>query len=252
MYQFVGQMCFKEVHPFVLHTQLTCLSCATSQAYRCYTLGSILMALAHLVDIGAFYAAMPMTPHAGRPPALPVFLLSAWPPFPRSSVPACTTTVRPRTLSGPISLMSLSSTEPFALPCPSVLKFPRSPTWRSESSGAPCSFWCGLTIVVLSVSVLLTADSMEVRPLTVRSCTGAAIGVVAECVNVHATLSVGVVAGDVPCYSGWRSLAVLCESDGALDVGVTTENSDCVRVSAASSTSALIHQQCHHLQTRQE
>ena len=35
-----------------------------------------------------------MTPHAGRPPALPVVLLCSWPPLPRSSVPACTTNVR--------------------------------------------------------------------------------------------------------------------------------------------------------------
>lgn len=64
----------------------------------------------------SFYAAMPMTPQAGRRPALPVFLLSSLPPLPRSSVPACTTTVRPSTLSGPMSLISLSVTEPVALP----------------------------------------------------------------------------------------------------------------------------------------
>lgn len=42
----------------------------------------------------AIYAAMPMTPQAGRGPALPVFLLSSFPPLPRSSVPAWTTMVR--------------------------------------------------------------------------------------------------------------------------------------------------------------
>ena len=86
-----------------------------------------------------------MTPQAGRPPALPVFLLSSLPPLPRSSVPACTTTVRPSTLSGPISLMNLSVVEPLPLPWPSVSKLPRSPTWRLLSSGAPCSWLCGLT-----------------------------------------------------------------------------------------------------------
>lgn len=40
------------------------------------------------------YAAMPMTPQAGRAPALPVFLLSSVPPRPRSSVPAWVTMVR--------------------------------------------------------------------------------------------------------------------------------------------------------------
>ena len=71
------------------------------------------------------YAAMPITPQAGRGPALPVFLLSSWPPFPRSSVPAWTTMVRckwlvsivssmcviqhtPRTLCSPMSLIKLS------------------------------------------------------------------------------------------------------------------------------------------------
>lgn len=40
-----------------------------------------------LFEQSIFYAAMPMTPHAGRVPALPVFLDSSFPPFPRSSVP---------------------------------------------------------------------------------------------------------------------------------------------------------------------
>jgi len=38
-------------------------------------------------------------PQAGRPPALPVFLESGWPPLPRSSVPEWTTTVRCATVS---------------------------------------------------------------------------------------------------------------------------------------------------------
>ena len=86
-------------------------------------------------------------PQAGRPPALPVFVDSSLPPFPRSSVPAWTTTVRfdcqqyqetlhgvlvegltPKTLSWPISLTILSCIDPTALPWPSVLMFPRSPT----------------------------------------------------------------------------------------------------------------------------
>ena len=88
-----------------------------------------------------------MTPQAGRAPALPVFLLSSFSPLPRSSVPAWTTTVRPSTLSGPISLMNLSETLPVALPWASVLKLPRSPTWRSLSEGAPWVLLWGLTVV---------------------------------------------------------------------------------------------------------
>ena len=94
---------------------------------------------------GLIYWEIPITPQAGRAPALPVFLLSSFSPLPRSSVPAWTTTVRPRTLSGPISLMNLSETVPSALPWASVLKLPRSPTWRSLSEGAPWVLLWGLT-----------------------------------------------------------------------------------------------------------
>lgn len=62
--------------------------------------------------------------------------------------------------------------------------------------------------------------------LTVRSGRGAAVGVVAEGVDVHTTLSVGVVAGDVPCDGGLRVLVGLLEGDGSLDVGVSTDDSD--------------------------
>jgi hypothetical protein len=61
----------------------------------------------------------------------------------------------------------------------------------------------------------------------VRSSAGASVGVVAKSVDVHATLSVGVVAGNVPCDLGGRGLVLLLEGDGALDVGVSTEDGDC-------------------------
>ena len=35
---------------------------------------------------------------------------------------------------------------PLALPWLSVLKLPRSPTWRSVSEGAPCCLLKGLTV----------------------------------------------------------------------------------------------------------
>jgi hypothetical protein len=60
----------------------------------------------------------------------------------------------------------------------------------------------------------------------VRSRAGAAVGVVAESVDVHAALSVGIVAGDVPCDLSVGGLVLLLEGDGALDVGVSTENGD--------------------------
>jgi hypothetical protein len=58
--------------------------------------------------------------------------------------------------------------------------------------------------------------------------TGAAVGVVAEGVDVHAPLGVGVVAGDVPGDGGGGVLIGLLEGDGALDFGVTTEDGNYV------------------------
>lgn len=66
----------------------------------------------------------------------------------------------------------------------------------------------------------------EVWLRTMRSSACAAVGVVAKSVDVHATLSVGVVAGDVPCDLGVGGIALLLEGDGALDVGVSTEDGD--------------------------
>lgn len=53
---------------------------------------------------------------------------------------------------------------------------------------------------------------------------GAAVGVVAEGVDVEATLGVGVVAGNVPADGGRGVLGLLLEDDGAGDLGVTTED----------------------------
>ena len=65
---------------------------------------------------------------------------------------------------------------------------------------------------------------------------GAAVGVVTEGVDVEATLSVGVVAGEVPADGGRVGLGSLLESDGAGDLGVTSENSDCSTQSRVVST----------------
>lgn len=56
---------------------------------------------------------------------------------------------------------------------------------------------------------------------------GAAVGVVAEGVDVEATLGVGVVAGQVPADGGRVGLGSLLEGNGAGDLRVTSENSDC-------------------------
>lgn len=55
----------------------------------------------------------------------------------------------------------------------------------------------------------------------------ATVGVVTKGVDVHATLGVRVMAGDVPGDGGGRRLGGLLKDHGALDVGVTTEYRDC-------------------------
>ena len=63
--------------------------------------------------------------------------------------------------------------------------------------------------------------------LTMRSGGGTPVCVVTESVNVHSTLSIGIIARDVPCYGGWAGFGGLLEGDGSLDVGITTENGNC-------------------------
>lgn len=60
-----------------------------------------------------------------------------------------------------------------------------------------------------------------------RTSARAAVGVVSKLVHVHATLGVGIVAGDVPADGGVRGVGGLLEGDGALDVGVTPEDGNC-------------------------
>jgi hypothetical protein len=71
------------------------------------------------------------------------------------------------------------------------------------------------------------SSSRDPSRLTVRTGASATVGVVTEGVDVHSALGVGIVAGDVPGDLGLGGLGGLLEGDGALDVGVTTDNSDC-------------------------
>ena len=64
-----------------------------------------------------------------------------------------------------------------------------------------------------------------------RSSARAAVGVVTKLVDVHATLSIGVVALDVVGDSGGAGLRGLLEGDGAGDGRVTTKDCDCSRKS---------------------
>ena len=66
----------------------------------------------------------------------------------------------------------------------------------------------------------------------------AAVCVVTELVDVHASLGVGIVATDVPCYISWGRLGGLFEGDGALDVRVTSQNSNWTYVSCMAGQMA--------------
>lgn len=60
--------------------------------------------------------------------------------------------------------------------------------------------------------------------LTVRAGRGAAVGVVAEGVDVEAALGVGVVAGDIPRDGGGCRLGLLLEGDGTRDLRVSSDD----------------------------
>lgn len=60
-----------------------------------------------------------------------------------------------------------------------------------------------------------------------RTGAGAAVGVVAELVDVHAALGRGVVARDVVGDGCWGGLGRLLKGDGPADLGVPAEDSDC-------------------------
>ena len=69
--------------------------------------------------------------------------------------------------------------------------------------------------------------------LTVRAGRCAAVGVVAELVDVEATLGIGVVARKVVGDGGGAGLGGLLEGHLAGDLGVTAEDSNCRCVSAS-------------------
>ena len=62
--------------------------------------------------------------------------------------------------------------------------------------------------------------------LTVRTSRCAAIGIVAELMDVHAALSVGIITSDIPCDSGWGGLGDLLECNGSGDLGVSSDGSN--------------------------
>lgn len=61
-----------------------------------------------------------------------------------------------------------------------------------------------------------------------RAGAGAAVGVITELVDVHATLGRGVVASDVVRDGRGRRLGRLLKGDGPADLGVSAEDCDCL------------------------
>ena len=65
---------------------------------------------------------------------------------------------------------------------------------------------------------------MSIRSvLTVGSGGCAAVGVITELVDVHATLSIGVITRDIPCDGGRGGFGVLLEGDSSSDLRVTSD-----------------------------
>lgn len=60
-----------------------------------------------------------------------------------------------------------------------------------------------------------------------RTGAGATVGVVTKLVNVHASLSIGVVAGNVPGDGGWAGFGGLLKGHCASDLGVSSEDGNC-------------------------
>jgi len=61
----------------------------------------------------------------------------------------------------------------------------------------------------------------------VRTCRCAAVCVVAELMDVHATFGIWVIAGDVPRDGGRGGLGRLLEGNGAGDLRVTSDGCNC-------------------------
>ena len=76
------------------------------------------------------------------------------------------------------------------------------------------------------------------RKLTVRSSRRASIRVVTESMHMHTTLSVSVVARNVPRDSRVGRLVSLLKGDGSLDVGVSTEDGDYIPLKSATTSSS--------------
>lgn len=84
----------------------------------------------------------------------------------------------------------------------------------------------GLAVGVDYACQTRSSNSSELMRLTVRTGRGAAVGVVAKCVNVEAALGVGVVTGDVVGNGRGSRLGGLLEDDGPGDLGVAADDTN--------------------------
>lgn len=73
----------------------------------------------------------------------------------------------------------------------------------------------------------------------------AAVGVVAEGVNVESALGVGVVAGNVPADGGGRGLRFLLEGNGTRDLGVSANDSNCFEACVSQSSFENVYNDCN-------
>jgi hypothetical protein len=95
---------------------------------------------------------------------------------------------------------------------------------------------CATLVSTSSEAVLLAGGCVR----TMRTSARAAVGIVTESMDVHATLGVGIVAGHIPADGRRGALGGLLEGNGALDVGVSTKNGNCRASTLASSTATAL------------
>jgi hypothetical protein len=100
---------------------------------------------------------------------------------------------------------------------------------RVLDSALCISLGIGLDVAeVADVSVRVTRSTVALAEgIEVRASGGAAVGVVAELMNVETALGVGVMACDVVGDGGGAGLGGLLEGHGAGDLGVAAEDSNC-------------------------
>ena len=178
---------------------------------------------------------------------MPVFSDSSLPPLPRSSVPAWQTTVRwsisvfvvciPGYRPGTYANHALGANEldeavgHAALGVALGIRLDVAEVTNVAGLVARGAVGLAVRVDCGRAQLLRTPGngwnaSRTARAHTVRTSRGAAVGVVAKGVDVHAALGIGIVAAQVPGDGGGGAFGLLREGDGAGDLGVTPDDSD--------------------------